>query len=188
MALFRPQAQFTGPPPLGTFLGLGQNIAFIGTSRVVYRGLSQGLASMGPLDRNKLIVGIIGQGNAAVPVAATVNGVNAPVYGVTSAAAGIGVFSAIIPDAGQPIIDVRYNSAPTGSPLVALWSIVGLASPVPRSIASSALAGADTVRTVDVNSEVGGVAVAMAFNNISHDNNINIILQNLSIINLRFVG
>ena len=164
---FRRRRLFTHGPPVVTFLGVGQNIAFINASQILYRGLSAGSNSLGAIDRNKVIVGIIGQGNAAVPVAAAVNGVNAPVYGVTSAAAGIGVFSALIPDAGEPIINVRYNSGPTGSPVVALWSIVGLASSIPRSIASSALAGADTVRTVDVNSEVGGVAVAMAFNNIT---------------------
>lgn len=151
-----------------TFLGVPQNIAFIGTTRVVYRALLFGTTNLGPIDRNKLIVGMISASNAAFPVAAVINGVNAPIYGITSAAPGIGVFSALVPDDGSsPIFDVRYNAAPSGNPVAAIWSVTGLSSPVPRSVVSSALAGADTVRTVDVNSEVGGVAVAMAFNNIT---------------------
>lgn len=168
MDLRRRRRLFTHGPPIVTYLGTAANIAFIGTARVVYRGLTGGQGNFGPIDRNKVIVGITQQGNAALPVAAFINGVNAPIYGVTSAAPGMGVFSALIPDDGaSPICDVRYNSNPTGSPVVALWSIVGPSSPVPRSVVSSALAGADTVRTVDLNTEVGGVAVLVAVNNVT---------------------
>jgi hypothetical protein len=115
-----------------------------------------------------VIVGIIQQANTALPVAAFINGVNASVYGVTSAAPGMGIFSALVPDDGNsPLCEVRYSATPSGSPALALWSIVGLSSPIPRSIASSALAGADTVRTVDINTEVGGVAVMVAVNNVT---------------------
>ncbi len=169
MSLLTRRRQFTHGPPVVTYLGLAANIAFIGTARVVYRGFTgTGQGNLGAIDRNKVIVGIIQQGNAALPVAAFINGINAPVYGVTSAAPGMGVFSALVPnDGASPIFDVRYNSNPTGNPSLALWSIVGLSSPVPRSVASSALAGADTVRTVDLDTETGGVAILTAANNVT---------------------
>ncbi len=161
--------QFTHGPPVVTFLGTAANIAFIGTARCLYRGLNVGAqGNLGPIDRNKVIVGIIQNGGAALPVAAFINGVNAPIYGVTSAAPGMAVFSALVPDDGNsPICDVRFGSNPSGNPALALWSIVGPASPIPRSVASSALAGADTVRTVDLNTEVGGVAILVAVNNVT---------------------
>ena len=169
MSFFRRRRQFTHGPPTVTYLGAAANIAFIGTARVAYRGFTgTGQGNLGPINKNKVIVGIIQQGNAAIPVAAFINGVNAPVYGVTSAAPGIGVFSALVPyDGSSPVFDIRYNSNPTGSPGLVLWSIVGLSSPVPRSVVSSALAGADTTRTVDLDTEVGGIAVMVAANNIT---------------------
>ena len=167
MALLRKRKLFTQGQPTVTYLGLGQNLAFIGTTRVIYRGLASGSNSLGAIDLNKVIVGIIIQANANIPVAAFINGVNAPVYGVTSAAPGMGLFSALVLDDGSPLVEVRYNSDPSGSPSLSLWSIVGLSSAVPRSVAGSALAGADIVRTVDLNSEVGGVAVAAAVNNVT---------------------
>lgn len=166
MALLK--RQFTHGPPTVTFLGYAQNIAFIGLARVVYRDLSLGQNNLGPIDRNKVIVGIIQQGSSALPVAAFINGVNAPIYGVTSSAPGMGIFSALVPDDGlNPICDVRYDSSPSGSPALALWSIIGLSSPIPRSIASSTLAGAATARTVDLNTEAGGVYVLTAVNNVT---------------------
>lgn len=165
----RRRQQFTQGSPVVTYLGTPGNAAFIGLNRVIYRGFSTGgTLQLGPIDRNKVIVGIINNGAAAFPVAASINSVNAPLYGVTSAAPGMGVFSALVPDDGlSPICDVRFGANPSGTPVLALWSIVGLSSPVPRSIASSALAGADTVRTVDLNTEVGGVYVLMATNNVT---------------------
>ena len=164
---FRRRRLFTHGPPVVTYLGLAQNLAFVGTTRVIYRGLSSGSNSLGPIDKNKVIVGIIVQANANIPVAAFINNMNAPVYGVTSAAPGIGLFSTLVSDDGSPLVEVRYNAAPSGSPSLSLWSITGLSSPVPRSVVGSALAGADTVRTVDLDSEVGGVAVAAAVNNVT---------------------
>lgn len=168
MSLLHRWRLFTQGPPVVTYLGLGQNLAFIGTTRVIYRGLASGSNSLGPIDRNKVIAGIIIQSNSNVPAAAFINGVNAPVYGVTSAAPGMGLFSALVSDDGaSPLVEIRYNAAPSGSPSLSLWSITGLSSSVPRSVASSALAGADTARTVDLDTEIGGVVIAAAVNNIT---------------------
>ena len=168
MALLRRRRLFTHGPPVVTYLGQAANGSFIGTSRLFFRGLSGGQANLGPIDLNKLIIGCISHNSSAVPVAASINGRIAPVYGVTAGAASVGIFCALVQDEGlTPIVDVRYTSGPSGTPNCSLWSIIGLSSPVPRSIAVSNLAGADTVRTVDVDSEVGGAIVAMAANNIT---------------------
>ncbi len=168
MALLYRRRQFTHGPPIVTYLGQGANGAFIGTARVLYRGLSGGQGNLGTIDNNKLIVGLNSNNSGAVPAAASINGRMAPVYGVTGGAAGIGIFCALVPDDGSnPIVDVRFGANPSGTPNLSLYSIVGLSSPLPRSIAVSNLAGADTVRTVDVDSEVGGVIVAMAANNVT---------------------
>ena len=171
MTLFRPRRQFTHGPPVIAYLGQAANGAFIGTTRLAFRGISagaNGTGNLGVLDGNKLIVGCISHNSGAAAVAASINGRLAPVYGVTAGAAGIALFCTLVPDEGlAPIVDVRYASAPSGTPNLSLWSIVGLSSPIPRNIAVSNLAGADTVRTVDVDSEVGGIIVAMAANNVT---------------------
>ena len=170
MSLLYRRRQFTHGPPVVTYLGQGANNSG-SAARVVYRGLGLGQGHLGAINSNKLIVGIISQNDSAVPIGAYINGCNAPAYGVTAGATGIGIFCALVPDDGaSPVVDVRYSANFSGTPNLSLWSIVGLSSPIPRSIAVSNLAGADTVRTVDVNSEVGGVIVAMAANNITAAN------------------
>lgn len=153
--------QFTMGPPVVNYIGQAQVISFVGAREVLWRGTVLG-GNPGVLDENKLIVGIAGQQGGQFPVAASINGRIAPVYGTTLTAAGIGLFAALVPDIGNLTIDVRWNADVAGTPNLNLWSIFGLSSPIPRSVVASSLAGADTVRSVDVNSEVGGVAVAMS--------------------------
>lgn len=146
-----------GPPLSAAFL----------SSNTATSGVASGI-SLGVEAEDRVIVALLAS-RSAVATALWINGIALPLYATANQVTAFSqIGSALIPRGDRGVVNIKAAGF-TSAPVVHIYRLTGLASPVPRSVATS-ITAADTVRTVDVSSGIGGVILALAGNDVGAAN------------------
>lgn len=163
--MFRPRIGFRAKPDIGR-----PNSVFVGTINSANTGTpyqSLGSPSLPPMSKNRFLIAHAHVINGAQLIREMVIHGNylTRYYAAVNNAYSSAIFAGFAPLDGGPSF-LMATAGLSNPGFTHVWAVEGLSQPAPFDIQTS-FTTADTVRTVDINSKVGGLITAHAYNNVS---------------------